>query len=402
MNRTLISLTFLVTIGLSVFSSLFTTIVAESKIIDFTIFGERIDLKARTIVYDPHDLNVFYKEGSWILSGEQPYKEVFSEYPQIATYVFAIPHIITSGLEFLFGCQNINRKRAYEFIFSLMMAVCSAVLIILIYNLRSQYKFWAFLLLLPASFYFTQNRFDILPSMLTIASLYLLFKDYFKLSFILLAVSVMTKWYAIILFPIFVTYYYSLHKQIHWKATASFFLTILVIILPTILISGWRDFLSPYAYHLNRAGNSESLFYLFTLILKPLAFLSIPFLLLQFAIAAFSIFAMINNKEKILVWSLLAILGFILFAKFYSPQWWLWISPFLIILARTKKDVILIFAFDLLTYIYFPFIYGLKFTFPFLLTIVVIIKTIFILYFMSALFPIASKLLGSKTTKIKN
>lgn len=399
MNRNQILLTFLLIISMSIISSIFTTLVGENKIIDFNIWGKRIDLKARTIVYDPHDLDVFFREGSWILSGEQPYKEVFSEYPQIATYVFAIPHIITNWLEFFFGSQNINRKRAYDYIFSLMMALCSAVLIILIYNLRPQHKFLAFLLLLPASFYFIQNRFDVLPSMLTIASLYLLQKHRFKLSFILLAVSVMTKWYAIILFPIFMTYYYSLYKRINWKAAASFFLTILVIILPTILLSGWKNFLSPYTYHLQRVGNSESLFFLLTLILKPIDMsntLSIPFLLLQFGIAALSVFALIDNKEKILVWSALAIFGFILFAKFYSPQWWLWISPFLILLARTKKDVILIIAFDLLTYAYFPFIYGLKFTFPFLLISVVIFKTIFILYLMSPLLPISFKSLRLK------
>ena len=400
MNRNQILLTFILTLSLSIFSSIFTNLVGENKIVDVTIWGKRIDLKARTIVYDPHDLNVFFREGSWILSGKQPYREVFSEYPQIATFTFAIPHIITNGLEFFFGSQNINRKRTYEYIFSLIMALCLAVLIVLIYNLRSQYKFLAFLLLLPASFYFTQNRFDILPSMLTIASLYLLLRNHFKLSFMLLAVSVMTKWYAIILFPIFITYYYSLYNRIHFKAVVSFFVTILIIISPTILISGWKNFLSPYAYHLQRVGNSESLFFLLTLILKPLGiantFLSFPFLLLQFVIAGLSIFALIDNKEKILVWSALAILGFMLFAKFYSPQWWLWIIPLLILMANSKKDVILIVAFDLLTYAYFPFIYGLKFTFPFLLTGVVILKTIFIIYFMSTLFPISYKSLRMK------
>ena len=49
--------------------------------------------------------------------------------------------------------------------------------------------------------------------------------------------------------------------------------------------------------------------------------------------------------------SALSVLVFILFAKINSLQWILWVSPFLILLARDKKYILGIIALDLITYI---------------------------------------------------
>jgi hypothetical protein len=49
-----------------------------------------------------------------------------------------------------------------------------------------------------------------------------------------------------------------------------------------------------------------------------------------------------------------------LFAKFYSPQWILWVIPWLVLWARTPLDVAGIVVFDLTTYAYFPYLYYMQ------------------------------------------
>ncbi len=333
------------------------------------------------LVNDSHDVSIYQERGSWILSGQQPYRDVFSEYPQLATYLFAIPHVISNFLD---------GGRTYRYVFSLMMAICLAISTVLIYKLRPDRKYLAFLMFLPASVYFTHNRYDIVPSLFIVASLVLLFKDRFYLSIFLLAISVMFKWYPVVLVPIFVSYYYTLYGRINWIMVGIFLMTIILIITPTILLIDWEGFLIPYLYHLQRGINKESLLYLIIAVFKYFglyrvkveSYFVIAFLLFQFAIPVLSVFGKVNDKSKVIWWSTSSILCFMLFAKFYSPQWLLWIIPFLIIEARSQRDIIAIILFDILTYIYFPISYGFsRGNFYAIFIAVIIVKTGFILYF---------------------
>lgn len=334
------------------------------------------------LINDPYDLSNYQDRGSWIVKGQQPYKDVFSEYPQLATYMFAIPHIL--------GKPFSDSGDTYRYFFSLIMAVCLAITIVLIYEQRSDRKYLAYLMFLPASIYFTHNRYDIVPAMFTIISIWMLFKSRFQLASFLLAISVMFKWYPVVLLPIFIAHYYTLHKRLNWRMIVTFSVTIGLIILPTILSIGWEGFLEPYQFHLDRGVNRESIVFLFVILMmaagifnqliKTIAFNA--FLLLQVGVSFVSLLGQVRDKVSVLAWSSSAILCFMLFAKFYSPQWLLWILPFLIIRAQTRRDVILIVLFDLLTYLKFPIAFDIvdhtKFgTFDLL----ILANIIFLLYF---------------------
>jgi len=68
-----------------------------------------------------------------------------------------------------------------------------------------------------------------------------------------------------------------------------------------------------------------------------------------------------------------------LFAKFYSPQWILWVSPLLILLIKNKKAIISLIAFDVVTYLYFPIFYDVFSENSILFTMIIILKTAIIL-----------------------
>lgn len=334
------------------------------------------------LINDPYDVANYQDRGSWVLNGQQPYRDVFSEYPQLATYMFAIPHILGK----LFG----KTVDTYRFFFSLMMAVCLAITTFLIYEQRSDRKYLAFLMFLPASIYFTHNRYDIVPVMFTIISVLVLFKGKFQLASFFLAISVMFKWYPVVLLPIYVAHHYTLQKRINWRMIAIFCVTIVLIILPTILSIGWEGFLVPYQFHLDRGVNRESIVFLFVVLLMAAgifdqlikSILYNAFLLLQVAVPFVSLLGKVRDKANILAWCSSAILFFMLFAKYYSPQWLLWILPFLILRVQSRRDVIMIVLFDLITYLKFPIAYDIvdqtKFG-PF--DVLIYINVIFLLYF---------------------
>ena len=86
-----------------------------ASVFNFT-FSKNFDSKIR-FINDSHDRENYYARGSWILEGKRPYIDVFSEYPQLATYFFAVPHIILTVIHDSMHQNHWN----YYFVFSLIM-----------------------------------------------------------------------------------------------------------------------------------------------------------------------------------------------------------------------------------------------------------------------------------------
>ena len=339
-------------------------------------FKNNFNSKVR-ILNDYCDLSGYYLKGLWYPLKKVPYKEVLSEYPQLATCLFALPHIL---LSFAYGSDY--HKREYYLVFSAIMVIFLFATVMILYSLRNRNKYFAFLMFLPASLYFSYNRYDVFPAFLSILSIKLLSKEKYGLAVFVLALGVLAKWYCILLLPIFLNFYYSRYKKINLGMIYLFCLTIFLGILPTLLSGGIKAFLVPYRFHMMRGCNQESLLYLLGLTLNSKLWFYI-FFVLQFLILPFSAISKIYSLQKVVSWAALSIFVFMLFNKFFSPQWILWVLPFLILRAQNRKDVFLIVLFDLITYLYFPVIYD---GFRFLLVPICAIKTVIILYFIVTLF----------------
>ena len=335
-------------------------------------------------INDGFDMGVYQTVGTWFTEGKQPYKDVFSPYPQLATYMFALPYAVTGYAE---------DPGIYRYIFSLLMDLCLATMIILIYQYRPVTKNLAFLLLLPASLYFTHNRFDIVPSLFVLISLLMLFNRNFYSAFIFLSISVLFKWYALVLLPVYVSYLLALKKKNMWQLLAAFFIPVLLVVLHSISTIGWDNFIIPYKFHLGMGTRQESLLYLLTAIINPVLntgmvtpVLKPLFLALQFLVSFMVIFARPDTETKVIYWSIASIACFMLFAKYYSPQWILWVFPLLLLIARDKFFILMIILFDIFTYIYFPVVFGFRKSEHLALLLIfhllIVIKTGFLIYFL--------------------
>lgn len=169
-----------------------------------------------------------------------------------------------------------------------------------------------------------------------------------------------------------------------------FCLTVILCILPTLLSGGMEALLAPYKLHVERGFNNESLFYLLKTFLNKTVHIDIGtqvgyfiFFLLQLSVIPLVMMNKIDSLPKVVNWSALILFVFLLFAKFYSPQWILWVLPFLILRIQKKRDILLVIIFDIATYLYFPVIFdGSKA----LLDAIIIIKTVILFCFIVILF----------------
>ena len=273
--------------------------------------------------------------------------------------------------------------------------------ILLVHNMRTERKYLAFLMLLPAGIFFTHNRFDIFTSFLGLLSIYLLTKERLKLAAFVIAVGFLTKWYLALFLPVFLTYYFTVHRRINWAMIVTFTITCIVIILPTLLLSGLEGLYVPYEQQIFRWSNQPSLFYLVSGLLRhgyginiDNAFFSVVTLALQFSIVPLCLTSRIDTIDKVMKWSALSVLCFIIFAKINSPQWILWVSPLLILIASGRLFVTGIIILDLLSYAQYPVLFYLKthfyvsqYLFLLAFSLKLLILIIFALYLLYLLIP---------------
>ncbi|MDD5449084.1 MAG: GDSL-type esterase/lipase family protein [Candidatus Omnitrophica bacterium] len=328
---------------------------------------------------DPCDRKRYHDEGMWYPLKKVPYKDIGSEYPQLAVCLFAVPHVLLSLLRINYTVQG------YSIIFSAIMLIFFLASVILLYRLRRDHRYFALAMFLPASLYFSLYRYDIFPVFLSLLSVKFLSENRHKAAILVLSLGILAKWYLLVLLPIFLSFQYYRLKKIDVVALSMFFLVIFSAVVTTFLTGGLRACLIPYVIQARRGCNAESFFYLLYLVgvTSKTKIWYFIFFMLQFAVMPLTAISKIDSFQKIIRWAALSILVFMLFAKFYSPQWILWVTPFLILRARNWKDIVPIALFDFATYFHFPIAYdGFKES---LLTPACFIRTIFHLYFIAIL-----------------
>jgi hypothetical protein len=110
---------------------------------------------------------------------------------------------------------------------------------------------------------------------------------------------------------------------------------------------------------MRREDNAESLYHVLMLAL-PMALLPIArgaFITLQ-ALPGLAVVAARPRDARVLLrWLTAATLAFVLFSRFQSPQWVVWITPLALLAASARGELVLVIAQDVAAYLYFPLAY---------------------------------------------
>lgn len=304
------------------------------------------------LISDYEDMSAYYIHAEWVTTHDVP----VSEYPQIPTYLLGLNRFIT-------GIFNTSIQFAVFYAITVLeMITALFVTVKLLYEkFPSERKYRGLLMLTPPILYFIVNRFDILPALLCILALNMAQEKKWVPASILLAAATFTKWYPILILPGFFIYACLQERKFQWKMIVSFTLTSLVILLPTYMMGGMEAVLFPYQFHAGRGLEFVSLpviinnllAALFTTSLSQQVFILV-FLALQISSPVFLLFHRPDTIEKLTHYCILSIAIFIIFARVNSPQWIIWLMPFLIISIKNKVDIWVIIVYSIVTYLFFP------------------------------------------------
>jgi len=306
------------------------------------------------LVRDDIDRNIYAQRGEFAVKpGARPYREVTSEYPELATYFFALPYLVTRSVA------------TYRIVFSVLMAAAMGGLAFVVADLarrlgRSPAR--ALLLLLPGTLYFGINRFDALPALLSVGAASALLGRRTALAHVLLAAAFLTKAYAVLYLPLFLAV--SVRDGGRRRAARDLAIFVGVIAVASAQLALWAGVdavLAPFRYQLGRQENPESLYHYIAagLALAARPWLKGIFLGLQAAPAALAIVGARDGDRAILRWMTAITIAFVVFSRFQSPQWVVWITPLAAVAASGPLELALVVALDVLAYVYFPLGYDI-------------------------------------------
>ena len=325
--------------------------------------------------------------------GQLPYQDFAVEYPPLALVFFTLPRLIASN------------PVTYANVFAIEILLFNLLGLFLISALarRLNLSLWktlaVYTLALLAIGPIIAHRYDLIPAIMVLLALYTFSRGKYKTSWALLAVGMMTKIYPAILAPIFLLYHWR-HRQNRQVivGVATFAITTAVIMAPFLLLSPdglWQSF----SYHAQRGLQCESTYSSFLLLGQTLGLTSLEIefsfgsynvtsplanilakispLLILFSLGAVYWFfhksqggravvqqtlSPINQPDtaRIVNYSLIAILAFMLTSKVLSPQFIIWLYPLIPLVAGRWRRIswLMFIVIGLMTYFIYPVAYG--------------------------------------------
>ncbi|MBN2677866.1 MAG: hypothetical protein JXR32_07355, partial [Anaerolineaceae bacterium] len=260
---------------------------------------------------DYYDRSKYAERGLWSITGQIPYVDIQSEYPQIPILLFGA----ITWLARLIIPSSWPLTVGFVFLW---------VVFIMVISILAMWQLWrmlpvgrknlAWLMFLPSAIYFCLNRFDILPVYLGLLAVAALKKDRFIVAAVFLALGVFTKWYLVLIFPFFLAYEFNHMQKIPWRTALAFLAVSVAILLPTYIQGGWQAVWQPYSWHLNRMVEpGTSLWFLYQLfghageeIIKP-GVLAVIFTLMGFGGVLLVFFNRFDSIKKVILASILSL-----------------------------------------------------------------------------------------------
>ena len=223
--------------------------------------------------------------------------------------------------------------------------VLLAISAYLIFKLAGK-KYGFYFILAPAVLYSLNRNWDIWAIAAMLLAIYLFEKKRFQLSAILLAVSIATKFFPIVLMlPIMIIFLRNKQIKLFIRYALTTAVAWIVINLPFVLINyeGWAYF---YKFSAERGLGSASFFEITNIILPSITFSSIHFYILNVLalVLVTTYFLKLKSIPTLAATSFFVMFGFILFNKQYSMQYVIWLSALAVLtfsyLKREHKELL--------------------------------------------------------------
>lgn len=302
-------------------------------------------------------------------STTHPFHALPPEYPLLTLPIFSLPLITPMSW--------------YQVVFALLMIIAAGAIYLLIAHYRSRPAAITFAFYLAVGSWATAlGRFDLLPAGLTLGAVILAAHSRWNWAYALLALATLLKLYPAIFIPIFLI---AQQTQIsgswkawkRWQGSALFVATCALVTLVSLLLNV-ANTLYPVNYFLSRPIQIESfpgtLLWLGKIVNYPAQYIftyqSLNFTsLLAHKVSLLSTFLLVvgplytfwlqwRGKLDIYTTSLVTLLLVVILGKVFSPQYLIWITPFIAYIGKQNWKWIVSWGAvcALTTYVY-PFNY---------------------------------------------
>jgi len=290
-----------------------------------------------------------------------PYIHMWIEYPQFATYLWVLLYLWVG-----------SRLKEFILFHQLVQLPMQVLMSLLVYQISRRFMsevnaFSSAVVygLCPLVIFVWFSRYDVIPTFVTMLSISLILRERYSSSFLLLGIGTMMKWYPATLLPAYLVYLAK--NKISLKAIVEYVCIFSVTcLIPTLPFLSMRPLewvmntLSPLA-HLSRGQNQESLPGLIAFLLyrdfEQEYRLSTLFRILHIAGPLSPLLLLPKRREELIGSCTITILTLLTFAKFYSPQWIVWVTPLLLVAIRNRGDWLKFWALQLTVYLQYPVLY---------------------------------------------
>jgi hypothetical protein len=336
------------------------------------------------------DLILYRQYALDFLDGKIPYRDFQMEYPPFALMAFGLPT--------LFSLHAPINYEAYRILFGIEMALLGLGTNFILLRILSLGKLKETTPIKAIALYtlgvcvlspLLPWRFDLFPALLTFLAFLFIQSEKPLWGGVMLGLAIITKLYPLVILPIFCAYWLAgKNYKALWRMVAGLVLPVVSLIPLFMLDPAWP--LDMLSYHQMRGLNIDSLPGGIFLLMKAMgstsiqithdfgsfnieAFYSNPvipwltpltFIILGIVIIyGFIRFRQAMNKYRsisshsLAAYTLLALLAFILTSKVFSPQYIIWLLPFVPLIEVRQARFFMIIA--ALTMILYPFIYAL-------------------------------------------
>jgi hypothetical protein len=300
------------------------------------------------------DVHIYGIYADGFLRGDLPYRDVFVEYPPGAFAVFLPPAVLPGG--------------AYNAAFKTLMALCGiaalfAVVLTLVTLGASRHRLYAAAVLFALSPVavgpISLNTYDLFPAALTACALAAVVRRHEVLGFGLLGLAVTAKLYPLAVVPLAAIYVWSIaDRRRTLRGLGVFVAVALLVVLPFAVLSPgglWDSFHSQSARGLQIESLAASALlaadqlglYAATVVhgatgaatrdlagALPDALATMTSVLQALAVAAvWWLFARgPRSAERLVLAAAAAVTGFLVFNRFVSPQYVVWLIPLVLLL----------------------------------------------------------------------
>ena len=313
---------------------------------------------------DIFDISVYFQYATQILGGEIPYIDFPLEYPQLSLIVILVPLIFTMLTQD--PSTYLVAHQVFMSVFDILTTLLVYLVALRIYNQKSAFISGVLSATAFSSAYFVLTKYDAFPTFLLMLAVFLFVYRKETYGYLSATAGFLAKW-----FPGFAIPYFVIHEQMSGKSlgaigrnivvAASLFL---VVTLPFAILNS-SGFLATYTTHTGRSTLAHSFCYYIDFVLESVLGLSFfarislfLMILVQILLLGYYYSTKNTSVEYLCAFLFFSTFVFVILNNVFSPQYILWITPFLaIFLIHSYKEVILFYAIQIWMYLEFPILY---------------------------------------------